>query len=157
MVKKLIFILGFIIAFSSNVYALEAKKWNFIKEDEYCYIGSIPYETDLDKEKKRGDTYIIVYKIIGNKETIVQIEAGYNYKLNKDIIVKIDESIFKFYTVEDIPETAWTDFDDKVIYAMKKGMDLVITGNSSRGTVTNDKYTLKGFTAAFNQLSTECK
>ena len=65
--------------------------------------------------------------------------------------------IFKFYTTEDVPESAWTDNDNEVIYAMKKGLDLLITGESSRGTLTNDTYTLKGFTAAFNQLNTECK
>ena len=143
--------------FSFNLSSLEPGKWQFINEDEYCYIGTLPIETDLPEEKKRGDTYILVYKMVGNQESIIQIEAGYKYKLNQDIIVKIDNSIFKFYTTEDVPESAWTDNDNEVIYAMKKGLDLLITGESSRGTLTNDTYTLKGFTAAFNQLNTECK
>ena len=126
------------------------------RDDEYCYIGSIPIETDLSKEKKRGDTYILVYKMVGNKNSIIQVEAGYNYKLNKDIIIKIDSTNFKFYTTEDVSDSAWTNDDDKVIFAMKKGLKLMITGESSRGTVTNDTYTLKGFTSAFNQLNEDC-
>ena len=114
-------------------------------------------ETDLPEDKKRGDNYILVYKIIGNPEKIIQIEAGYNYKLNQDIVVKIDNTNFKFYTTEDVSDSAWTDKDSDVIFAMKKGLDLIVTGESSRGTITNDKYTLKGFTAAFNKLSTDCK
>ena len=39
---------------------------------------------------------------------------------------------------------------------MKKGLDLKLTGESSRGTVTNDIYTLKGFTAAINKLNNDC-
>ena len=39
---------------------------------------------------------------------------------------------------------------------MKKGLELVVTGESSRGTVTNDTYTLKGFTAAYNKLIEDC-
>ena len=39
---------------------------------------------------------------------------------------------------------------------MKKGLELVLSGNSSRGTITNDTYTLKGFTAAINKLNDEC-
>ena len=42
------------------------------------------------------------------------------WNLDKDIIVKIDNTSFEFYSTEDSSETAWTDNDDKVIYAMKK-------------------------------------
>ena len=63
---------------------------------------------------------------------------------------------FNFYSTEDSSETAWTNDDSKVIYAMKKGLDLTLTGESSRGTVTNDTYTLKGFTAAINKLNNNC-
>ena len=137
--------------------ALEAGRWTFVEEDEYCYIGSLPTSTDLPEGKIRGDTYILVYRMIGQNETIVQIEAGYNYKLENDITVKIDNSVYQFYTVEDVQDSAWTDKDDKVIFAMKQGLELIVTGESSRGTITNDKYTLKGFTAALNKLSAECK
>ena len=89
-----------------------------------------------------------------NKNPIVQLVAGYPFKKNEEVIVKIDSSTFKFYSEDD---TAWTNDDDKVIFAMKKGLELKITGQSSRGTITNDKYSLKGFTAAFNQLNTEGK
>ena len=39
--------------------------------------------------KNRGDFYILVYKNIGNPETVVQIEAGYDYKVGSDVIVKL--------------------------------------------------------------------
>ena len=152
----LIFFNLIFIFFSNTSHALEKGRWIFVKDDEYCYIGSIPIDTDLPKEKKRGDTYILVYKMIGNKESVIQVEAGYNYKLNKDIIIKIDSTNFKFYTTEDVSDSAWTNDDDKVIFAMKKGLKLMITGESSRGTVTNDTYTLKGFTSAFDQLTKDC-
>tara|TARA_B100000674_G_scaffold101580_1_gene73918 strand:+ start:697 stop:1113 length:417 start_codon:yes stop_codon:yes gene_type:complete len=138
------------------MFALEKGKWNFVKTDEYCYIGSQAIKTDLSEDKKRGDFYILVYKNIGNPDTVVQIEAGYNYKLDEKIIVNIDDVEYVFYTTEDLPETAWTDDDNKVIFAMKKGLDLVVTGQSSRGTVTNDSYTLKGFTASYNKLLEDC-
>ena len=152
----LIFFIFIYILFSNTAYALEKGKWIFVKDDEYCYIGSIPIETDLPKEKKRGDTYILVYKMVGNQDSVIQVEAGYNYKLNKDIIIKIDSTNYKFYTTEDVSDSAWTEEDTKVIFAMKKGLQLVIIGESNRGTVTNDTYTLKGFTSAFNQLTKDC-
>ena len=152
----LIFFIFIYLLFSNTAYALEKGKWIFVKDDEYCYIGSIPIETDLPKEKKRGDTYILVYKMVGNKNSVIQIEAGYNYKLNKDILIKIDNTDYVFYTTKDVSDSAWTNDDAKVIFAMKKGLKLMITGESSRGTVTNDTYTLKGFTSAFDQLTKDC-
>ena len=146
----------FVVFISKNLLSLEKGKWTFVKDNQYCYIGSIPIKTDLSEEKKRGDTYILVYKLLGSKDSVIQIEAGYNYKLNKDIIVKIDNTNYKFYTTEDVSDSAWTDDDDKIIFAMKKGLELVITGESSRGTIINDAYTLKGFTSAFNQLTKDC-
>ena len=141
---------------SSQLFALEKGKWTFIKQDDWCYIGSLPINSDLPESKKRGDNYILVYKIIGSEENIVQVEAGYNYNLDKKINVTIDNTSFEFYSTKDSSETAWTNDDNKVIYAMKKGLELLLSGESSRGTTTNDIYTLKGFTAAVNKLNSDC-
>ena len=152
----LIFTTIFFASVSINLFALEKGSWTLTKESDWCYIGSLPTNSDLPETKKRGDNYILVYKISGSDENIVQVEAGYKYNLNKDIAVKIDNTFFSFYSIEDSSETAWTNDDDKVIYAMKKGLGLVLSGESSRGTITNDTYTLKGFTAAINKLNKDC-
>ena len=156
--KKIILTLTttFLIIISKQAFSLEKGKWNFVKDNDWCYIGSLPINSDLPETKQRGDNYILVYKIIGSDENIIQVEAGYKYNLEKNINVKIDNTAFNFYSTEDSSETAWTNDDSKVIYAMKKGLDLTLTGESSRGTVTNDTYTLKGFTAAINKLNNNC-
>ena len=146
----------FFVIISSNSFSLEKGKWTFVKDDDWCYIGTLPLKSDLPETKKRGDNYILVYKIIGSEDNIVQVEAGYKYNLEKDIVVKIDNTSFSFYSTEDSSETAWTDDDRKVIFAMKKGLELILSGVSSRGTITNDNYTLKGFTAAINKLNKDC-
>ena len=136
--------------------SLEKGQWSFVETDEYCYIGSLAVKTDLSPEKNRGDFYVLVYKNIGTTETIVQIEAGYDYKIGEAIKVNIDKGNYPFYTTKDLPSAAWTDEDNKVIFAMKKGLELIVTGKSSRGTVTNDTYTLNGFTSAYNKLENDC-
>ena len=142
--------------FSFQAITLEKGKWSFVKTDEYCYIGSLAIQSDLSPEKNRGEFYILVYKNIGTAETVIQIEAGYDYKIGPDINVNIDGGNYIFYTNVDVPSAAWTEEDNKVIFAMKKGLELIIIGESSRGTVTNDKYTLKGFTASYNKLTEDC-
>ena len=145
-----------IILITRQSLSIEKGKWSFVKDEDWCYIGSSPIKSDLPETKKRGDNYILVYKIIGSEENIIQIEAGYKYNLEKTINVKIDNTNFDFYSTEDSSETAWTNDDNKVVYAMKKGLELTLTGESTRGTVTNDIYTLKGFTNAINKLNEDC-
>ena len=146
----------FIICITKQSLSIEKGKWSFVQDEDWCYIGSSPIKSDLPETKKRGDNYILVYKIIGSEENIIQIEAGYKYNLEKTINVKIDNTNFDFYSTEDSSETAWTNDDKKVIYAMKKGLELTLTGVSARGTITNDIYTLKGFTNAVNLLNNDC-
>ena len=157
MKKKIFTLLAvFAILITKQSLSIEKGKWTFVKDEDWCYIGSSPIKSDLSETKKRGDNYILVYKIIGSEESIIQIEAGYKYNLEKKINVKIDNTNFDFYSTEDSSETAWTNDDDKVIYAMKKGLELTLTGVSARGTITNDIYTLKGFTNAVNLLNNDC-
>ena len=152
----LTFIIIFFANISNNLFALEKGSWTLTTDNDWCYIGSLPIKSDLPETKKRGENYILVYKIIGSDQNIVQVEAGYQYNLDKDIIVKIDNTSFEFYSTEDSSETAWTENDEKVIYAMKKGLELVLIGQSNRGTMTKDTYTLKGFTSALNKLNEDC-
>ena len=148
------FIFILILTFATSSYAnVEMGKWNFIKEVDYCFIGSAPVETDLPESKQRGITYILVYRINKSKDAIVQIAAGYPYKKDQNVDVTIDKVKFDFYSDDD---TAWSNDDNKVIFAMKKGIKLTVNGESSRGTKTTDIYTLKGFTAAYNQLFNDC-
>ena len=156
MQKTLLFFIIFFASISNNLFALEKGSWTLTKNNDWCYIGSLPIKSDLPETKRRGDNYILVYKIIGSDENIVQVEAGYQYNLEKEIVVKIDNTSFEFYSTEDSSDTAWTDKDEKVIYAMKKGLELILSGQSSRGTITNDTYTLKGFTSAINKLNKDC-
>ena len=152
-----IFIL--ILTFATSSYAnVEMGKWNFIKEVDYCFIGSAPVETDLPESKQRGNTYILVYRINKSPNAEIQVRAGYSYKKDKDIEIIIDNQItFTFHSVDN-DDVSWTknNDEDKIIYAMKKGNKLIVKGQSSRGTDTIDTYTLSGFTLAYNQLFKDC-
>ena len=81
------------VALSSNLLALEAGKWTFEKANEYCYIGSLAIKTDLPEDKIRGNFYVLVYKNLGNPDNVVQIEAGYDYKVPSEILISIDKKI----------------------------------------------------------------
>ena len=158
-VKKTLIYIAIINAFLfSNSSIAENTKgvWKFIKDPDYCLIESRPIKTEIPEGKKRGDNYIYVYRINNDPNAVIQITAGYNYKQNTPVKVKIDKSEYEFYTHQDVPDSAWTEKDNEVIFAMKKGLELTIIGVSSRGTKTVDTYTLKGFTSAYNKLTEDC-
>ena len=150
---QLFFFISFLFVSNNLLADIEKGKWNFIKENNYCYIASFPIDSDIPEGKQRGDVYILVYRINNNPETIIQINSGYPYKGDEAVNVKIDKKNYEFFADED---SAWTNNDNEVIYAMKKGIKLSVYGVSSRGTKTIDTYTLKGFTSAYNQLTKDC-
>ena len=132
---------------------ISEENWKLTKESEYCFIQSTPITTDIPDGKIRGNYGILVYTMNNNPDLIVQISAGFNYKSIESVIVQIDEGDYNFYTDED---TAWAKNDKKVIFAMKKGLKLITTGVSSKGTKVTDTFSLSGFTAAVNKLSNDC-
>ena len=151
--SQLFFLVSLLLPASILLANIEKGKWNFVNEDNYCYVGSLPISSDIPEGKKRGDVYILVYRINKNPEAVVQINFGYPYKVEEPVNVKIDNKNYEFYADGD---SAWTSNDDEVIYAMKKGIKLNVHGISQRGTKTIDTYTLNGFTVAYNKLTKDC-
>ena len=148
--------LNLLILFTTLFISLESfanEKWEFFKDSEYCYIQSTPYKTEIPDGKSRGKFGILVYRIHNSLDLIIQITAGFNYKSPESVVVKIDDGDYSFYSESD---TAWAKEDKKVIYAMKKGLELITTGVSNKGTTVTDFYSLKGFTKAVNKLSNDC-
>ena len=124
----------------------------------YVIDDACPEESGKFVETNINDERVTVLYHSHNQGVGGAVMTGYSAAIQDgaDIIVKIDNTSFSFYSTEDSSETAWTNDDMKVIYAMKKGLELVLSGQSSRGTITNDTYTLKGFTAAINKLNNDC-
>ncbi|MBT6406807.1 MAG: hypothetical protein HOK06_04325, partial [Rhodospirillaceae bacterium] len=123
-----------------------------------CYIGSEPGKQQGDY-KKRGDTYMLVTLRPSDKKSsgIVSLTAGYSFKKGRDVIATIGKDAFKMFTKNG---SAWTykdSDDDAMVAAMKRGVELVVKGTSSRGTETTDTYSLKGFTAAHKTALEACK
>ena len=56
-------------------------------------------------------------------------------------------------------EMAWapSDADDtKIVTAMKRGSEAILTAKSAKGTTTKDTFSLLGFTAALDEATSRC-
>lgn len=123
-----------------------------------CYISSTP-KKDEGKYKKRGDIYAVVtHRPSENAYDEVSFVAGYTFKSQAAFTVKIGNQIFnKTFTEGDKAWTTTADEDKKLVVAMKRGDKMTADGVSSRGTATKDTYSLKGFSSAYQAISSKCK
>lgn len=136
--------------------------WNAFSDTEngkpLCYMASLPEKSE-GKYTQRGDTYIMIThrpseKTVGE----VSIRAGYTYKQGSETEARIDSNRpIKLFTDGGFSWARDVQTDRAMVAAMKAGGTLIVKGTSSRGTLTTDTYSLKGFTAAYNAISQACK
>lgn len=123
-----------------------------------CYMASTPQKSE-GKYTKRGDVYLVITHRPADKSfDVVNFVAGYTYKNDAKVVVKIGKETISDFFVEN--DKAWTmnaGVDKKLVEAMKKGERLIIDGTSTKGTVTKDTYSLKGFSSAYRAISAKCR
>jgi len=123
-----------------------------------CYMVSSP-KKDEGKYIKRGDIYAFVtHRPADNSFNVVNFVAGYNYKQNTKVMVKIGNKTFNDFFVDG--DKAWAmniQTDKEVVDAMKKYDKMIVHGTSHKGTATKDTYSLSGFSKAYRAISAKCK
>ena len=92
-----------------------------------------------------------------NKWNEFSIVAGYNYQPNSNPDVTIGDIKFQLFTSG---SRAWSfspSEDEKIVKYLKNSMKMKVVGTSSRGTITNDTYSLVGFSKAYQKINEACK
>ncbi len=121
-----------------------------------CYMSSEPTKATGDY-KKRGDVFAIVTHRPAEKRIgEVSIIAGYAYKKDSTVAVAIGTQGFELFTQDDGAWALDAATDKKLVQAMRRGNRMVVKGTSSRGTLTTDTYSLKGFTKAYRAIGKAC-
>lgn len=124
--------------------------------DKVCYMAAQPQQAK-GNYKSRGDVYaLITHRPSEGTRNVFSYITGYEYKAGGDATVKIDGESFLLFTQDD---TAWAPdaaTDNKLSERIRKGSNMVVTGTSSRGTVTTDTFSLSGSTAAYDAITKAC-
>lgn len=123
-----------------------------------CYMASTP-KTDEGKYTKRGDIYTVITHRPSDKSfDVISITAGYSYKPESGVTVKIGDKTFDKLFVNGDKAWATSDKTDKeIVSAMLRGNRMIIHGTSAKDTTTKDTYSLAGFTQAYKAISNKCK
>jgi hypothetical protein len=127
------------------------------KGNSVCFMAGEP-EKKEGKYTRRGEVFAMVTHRPGEEtRNVVSLYAGYTFKEGSKATISIDGNALKFFTSGDAAWARNPKDDRTVVRRMIKGRRMVIKGTSSRGTLTTDTYSLKGFTAAYRAISKACK
>ena len=121
-----------------------------------CFVVSLPKST-APRGVNRGDIFLTVtHRPAAKVRNEVNVVIGYPFRENSTATGAIGGQSFEMFTRGD---SAWlydSKSDARMIAAMKKGSRLIVKGVSRRGTNTTDRYSLIGFTRAYNAISQAC-
>jgi len=124
-----------------------------------CYMVSVPKSWKASREDaRRGDIYITVtHRPAAEVRDQVNVVVGYPLRQNSEVTATVDnQTSFELFTQGDGAWLYTAEQDRKMVQAMRRGISLVVEGTSTRGTDTTDRYSLMGFTAAYNAISKAC-
>lgn len=120
-----------------------------------CYIASFPV-SQTGNYKRRDEPYFLVTRISDNIEE-VSTSSGYKYKENSDVTVDAQGKKYNLFTKDELAWAPDSDQDKSMIERMKKKSHMTVRGTSTLGTYSVDKYSLMGFTDAFNRMKKLCQ
>ena len=113
----------------------------------------------------RDETQLMVIFTRGSAVPQITFTGGYPYAEGGTVTAVVDGKTFTLVTANEPNATggvigwAWPRDpadEPKMVAAMKRGSEAVITGKSSRGTQTRDTFSLLGFTAAVETAQRQC-
>jgi len=147
---------------STNRVAADTAWSVFVEEEpKECWAVSAPRETLNTRggspvEVRRGDILLFATYRGGSGTPQISFTGGYPFAPDSTVNVTIGSDEFQLF-VEG--EWAWAgspEEDQRIFAAMRAGSDAVLNARSSRGTNTQDTFSLFGFTASTEEAQRQC-
>ncbi len=148
---------------STNRVAAKTDWSVFVDENPTeCWSVSTPKEIVNSRDGRvvaatRGQILLMVfYRPEAGANGQVAFTGGYPFRGGSSVNVNISGNEYEMFTDGEWAWPATPSDDSKIITAMKRGAQAVVTGVSSRGTTTKDTFSLLGFTAAVEDAGKRC-
>ncbi|PZX15044.1 hypothetical protein LX81_02633 [Palleronia aestuarii] len=148
---------------STNRVAVETAWSVFVEDDpQECWSVSSPTRTvnTQDGETvsvRRGDILLFVtFRPGSGVESEVSFTGGYPFADGSTVDLNIGGTEFDLFTEGEYAWPASAEDDARIVEAMQRGSDATLVARSSRGTRTEDTFSLMGFTAALDAARARC-
>jgi len=125
--------------------------------NKVCYMASQPKKSEGNYTRRDEVFALVTHRPKEGTKDVFSYITGYTYKPGSDATITIDGDRQVLFTQDD---TAWApdaETDEKLSGAIQDGSKMVVKGTSTRGTLTTDRFSLKGSSAAYKAISKECK
>ena len=124
-----------------------------------CYALAKPTsQATQPPNKPRDPAYIFVStRPAENVRNEISIVIGYPFKPGSEAAVDIGSNKYAMYTQADGAWIKNAAEEARMVEAMRKGADMIVAGESGKGTKSTDRYALKGLGQALDRVAQECK
>jgi len=124
-----------------------------------CFALSKPTSAVTEPAGRHRDSSYMFVSTRPSEKVKNEVSAivGYPQKSGGDTTAAIGGDTFAMYTQNDGAWIKNAAEETKLVAAMRKGNDLVLKSESTRGTKTTDTYSLKGLPQALDKVAEECK
>ena len=126
---------------------------------QVCYALAKPSsQATQPANRPRDPAYIFVStRPSENVRNEISIVIGYPFKPGADANVDIGPAKYAMYTQNDGAWIKNAAEEARMVDTMRRGSDLVVTGESGKGTKSTDRYNLRGLAQALDRVAQECK
>jgi outer membrane biosynthesis protein TonB len=124
-----------------------------------CFALARPGSSQTDPPNRpRDPAYLFIATRPADKvKDEISLIIGYPIKPNTEVTAAVGPATFALSTQEDGAWVKNAPDEAKMVDAMRKGSDVVIKGESGKGTKTTDTFSLKGIIQALDRVGRECK
>jgi len=131
-------------------------------EAKICYALAQPKSSE-PKNIKRDPVFFLISDWPARKtKDETEVVPGYSYKNDDKVTVQVGSDKYAFFAKNDDQGgdgNAWIQdlsSESRLVDAMRHGAEVIVTGTSSRGTLTRDTYSLAGISAALDKIHAAC-
>ena len=127
-----------------------------------CWAVTAPKETVNTRDGRvvsvrRGDILLFVtYRPEQSISGEVSFTGGYPFAEGSTVSMEVAGTTYELFTEGEYAWPATPADDAKIVTAMKRGANAVLTARSSRGTQTKDTFSLLGATAMIEDAERRC-
>jgi hypothetical protein len=124
-----------------------------------CYALAKPASSQTEPANKpRDPAYIFVStRPSENVRNEVSIVVGYPFKPGSEATADLGSAKYAMYTQADGAWIKNAAEEARMVDAMRKAGEMIVSGESGKGTKSTDKYSMKGLSQALDRVASECK
>jgi hypothetical protein len=124
-----------------------------------CYALAKPAATQTEPANRPRDPVFVFVSTrpsenVHNEISIVQ---GYPFKPGTEATADLGSAKYAMYTQADGAWIKNAAEEARMVDAMRKTGEMIVTGESGKGTKSTDRYSLKGLSQALDRVASECK